>query len=104
MKVEGMTLHEWWEKAPFGAFAKAVREKLDPEWGLPVTITDFQEWEVSVDYSYSGRGTEYIAVKARDEKEAKELALKEFDKREDSLDFSEAEVTDAEVRDGQLTK
>jgi hypothetical protein len=97
MQILGKQLKDWVD-APYGAFAKAVRESVDPEWGLGITASEACEWEVQVDYSYSGRGKRTFTVMAHDEKEAKKLAMAEFDKDTGSLDFWDAEVDDAEVR------
>lgn len=95
MIIAGKPLKEWID-APYGAFGKAVRESgIDPQWGADITIGDEREWEVRVDYSYSGRGSAYYTVTARNEKEAEKLALEEFD--DGSLDFHDAEVDDSEV-------
>ena len=96
MLICGKPVKEWVD-APYGAFAKAVRESgIDSHWGADVTVGDMRQWEVRIDYSYSGRGTKTIQVDARTEKEAEKLALEEFDNDGD-LDFWDADVDDAEV-------
>lgn len=95
MNIDGMPLAKWID-APYGAFAKAVRKTIDPQWGADLTVTEARPFEVRVDYSYSGRGTTHINVMARDIKEAEELALKEFDKSEP--DMWDVEVDDVTAR------
>lgn len=92
--VAGKPLAEW-VNAPHGAFAKAVRQTLDPEWGVDIAVYDYKEYNVRVDYSYSGTGTAHYAVKARNQEEAKKLALEQFDDDGGSLDFWAAEIDDA---------
>jgi hypothetical protein len=99
MLIEGKPLKEW-VNAPYGAFGKAVRKELDPNWGADITLTDARNWEVRVDYSYSGRGVAYIEVSARTEKEAEELALKEFDKSDP--DMWDADIDDVSTKAKQL--
>lgn len=94
MKIDGMTLQEW-ARAPYGAFGKAVRLSLDPDWGADITVTEEREFEVCVDYSYSGQGRAHFTVKAFDEKEAKTKALAQFDKQQP--DMFDAEVDRANV-------
>lgn len=103
MLVCGKQVKEWID-APHGAFAKAVRESIDPKWGADAVAGDDKEWEVRVDYSYSGRGTTYITVRARSEEQAEELAMEEFDKDAGSLDFFDAEIDDAEVKSAKVIK
>ena len=102
-EIEGKPLKEWVD-APYGAFAKAVRKSLDPDWGTDLRITECREYDVRIDYSYSGRGTATITVMASNEKEAEKLALEEFDNDTGSLDFWDAEIDDAEVRSVKVTK
>jgi hypothetical protein len=96
MLVGGIPVKEWID-APYGAFKKAVRESIDPKWGCDAAVGEERQWEVVVDYSYSGRGRATYTVNARDEKEAEEKAMNEFDS-DSGLDFFDAEVDDANVR------
>lgn len=103
MLICGKPVKEWVD-APYGAFAKAVRESIDPNWGADLTVSEVREWKVRVDYRYSGRGEAYYKVKARTEEEAKELALEEFDNDDDIDMFSDAEIDRANVGNARLTK
>lgn len=102
-EIEGKPLKDW-VNAPYGAFAKAVRKSHDPDWGMDLRITDCREYEVLIDYSYSGRGRATFTVTAHNEKEAEKLALEKFDSDTGSLDFWDAEVDDAEVRSVTATE
>ena len=101
MKVSGKSLQEW-ITAPYGAFAKEVREKIDPQYGVDLTISEVRKWKVRVDYRYSGRGEQYYEVIARDEKEAKELALKEFNNDSDINMFSDAGIDRSNVGSAKI--
>jgi hypothetical protein len=97
MLVCGKLVKEWAD-APYGAFAKAVRESIDPKWGsYDAVVSETREWEVRVDYSYSGSGQASYTVKARSEKEAEEKALEEFES-DSGLDFFDPEVDDCRIR------
>lgn len=92
--IDGKTLQEWMD-APAGAFGKAVRESIDSKWGYDACADEERQWEVRVDYRYSGRGSAYYTVMARSENEA-EVKAEALFCDDDSLDFFDAEVDDSD--------
>jgi hypothetical protein len=96
--IAGKPIKEWVD-APYGAFAKAVRETgVDPKFGLddPLEGLPLKKYSVTISYRYSGRGEKTYTVEARDKKEADDLAGNLFD--DDDLDLDEAEVDEARTQ------
>lgn len=93
--VEGKPLKDW-VNAPYGAFAKAVRQNIDPNFGKEITEGK-KEYEVTIYYSVSASGRKTFCVEANSEKEAETLAKQEIEDNEPWLDSDDFDVGDLSV-------
>lgn len=87
--IDGMTLRDWWENTPHGAFMRKCTElKIPLHFGDGTEV--LADYEVEIEYRYSGTGRTYIKVQAFNEEEAERLAL-------DKLDESDVDTYDVEI-------
>lgn len=97
--LSGISLHEW-IKEPFGAFAKAVREKLDPLLGMEMPEGKIKKYEVYVRYTYAIVEKEIVSyeLEAIDEKHAEKLAIRLFN-NDKSLDGDDHDIQNIEIEE-----
>lgn len=96
--VDGKPLRDWIE-APYGAFSKAVRDKVDPYYGFENEAdAPLRSYDVKIRYSYTPHPeTEYSSVtytvEAASPEEAKEKAEECWDNAEgDTEDGEDHEI------------
>lgn len=92
--IDGKPLREWVE-APFGAFAKAVRDKIDPYYGLEnEEDAPLRKYKVKIRYSYTPYPeTEYASVTYEVEAASPEIAK---EKAEECWDNGEGDTESGE--------
>ncbi len=94
--IDGKTLRQWWDDAPFGAFQNKCNQ-LGMKLVFGENSDELKTYEVEVSYTYSGRGKTTLRIQAASEKRAEEMALERFD--DSDIDCSDAEIDDVEVEE-----